>query len=300
VRELYRFFIFLKKEKIYAIITNLFDTNLLGRVAAIAARVPVILSYELNIYESKKRWQIISDRFLSYFTKKILVSSNEVLEFTSKQEQLPKDKFQLNFNSIPIKLGEVKKNREQVLLKYGLPKDYTYIATAGSLTEQKGHTYLVNAAHEMKENGMTGFKVLIFGRGMLKDELSNQIQKLGLIEEVKLMGIAPVEDIMAISDIFTMPSLWEGLSIALLQAMDAGCPIVATKVSGTVEAIEDEVSGILVEPRDSAQLSKALEHLIKDHKLRQKLSHRGQEEVKKFSIEKNVKVIENLIVSDFL
>ena len=295
---LYKLWAFLRREKIDAIITNLFDTNLLGRVAAILARVPVIISYELNVDVLKKSWQTKIDRFLAHFTKKILVSSNEVLDFTSKQQRIPKSKFLLNFNSIPLKLGEIKKNRNQVLLKYGLPEGQTYIVTAGSLTPQKGHVHLIDAVSQMKEQGVTGFKILIFGRGALKDKTLSQIQRLGLTDDLKLMGIAPVEDMMAISDIFTLPSLWEGLSIALLQAMDAVCPIVATKVSGTNEVIKDEVSGLLVEPKDPSSLSMAFQRLLNDNELKRKLANEAKETVKKFSIEKNVKVIENLILSD--
>ena len=297
LRAWYKLWAFLRREKIDAIVTCLFDTNLLTRTAAILARVPVIISYEHNIYENKKSWQITADRLLAHFTKKILVGSSEVLEFTSKQERLPKSKFQLNFNSIPLKFGEVKRNRSQVFLKYGLSEDQVYIVTAGSLTPQKGQTYLIDAIYEIKQRGVTGFKTLIFGKGVLKDELSSQIKRLDLTKEVKLMGIGLTEEIMAISDIFTLPSLWEGLSIALLEAMDAGCPIVATKISGTNEALENEVSALLVNPGESSELATAFQRLISDKELREKLADGAKEQVKKFSIEKNVKVIENLILS---
>ncbi len=295
ILSFYKLWLFFRQEKIYAVVTSLFDANLYGRLAAILARLPVILSSELNVSGDKKKWQVIADNILARFTKKILVSSNDVLDFTSKQEHLPKSKFELNFNAIPLVLGEIKKNRDQVLRKYSLPEDYLYIVTAGSLTLQKAHTYLIDAVYQMKQNGMACFKVLIFGRGVLKDELSEQIHKLDLVEEVKLMGIAPIEEIMAISDIFTLPSLWEGLSIALLQAMDARCPIVATKISGTSEALEDKISALLVDPGEVAQLSEALERVVGDPELRQRLAEGAKKRVEKFSIGKNVKVIENLI-----
>lgn len=237
----YKLWTYLRREKIQAVVTSLFDANLLGRMTAILARVPVILSSELNISEDKRRWQIIADNILAHFTKKILVSSNEVLDFTSKQEKLSKSKFQLNFNAIPLKLGQIKKTRNEILSKLGLSTDPIYIATAGRLIEQKGHAYLIDAVAEMKQGGVNNFKVLIFGKGILQDELLKQINSLNLTEDIKLMGISTIEEILSISDIFTFPSLWEGLSIALLQAMDAGCPIVATKVSGTNEVFEDGV-----------------------------------------------------------
>ena len=297
--SLYKLYSYLRREKIDAIITSLFDTNLLGRTAAILARVPVILSNEVNIYEHKKKWQIAADRILARFTKKILVSSNEVLDFTSKQENLPKSKFVLNFNAIPLKLGGIKRERERILGKYNLPQEQIYITTAGSLTPQKGQKYLVDAVYELKNKGVRGFKVLIFGKGVLKEELLAQIKKLNLIEEIQLMGIAPIEDILAISDIFTLPSLWEGLSIALLEAMDAGCPIVATKVSGTNEALENEISALLVTPRNSLELAEAYNRLLYDDGLRERLANKAKEVVERFSIEKNVRVIENLILPNY-
>lgn len=291
----YKLWKFLKQEKIDAVVTSLFDANLYGRLAAILARVPVILSSEVNVYENKRKWQIIADRILAKFTKKILVSSNEVLDFTLKQESLPRSKFELNFNAIPLRLGEVKRNRNQVLNKLGLPGDKIYIVTAGSLTPQKGQKYLIDAVYEMKQRGVAGFEVLIFGKGILKDELSSQIQNLNLAREIKFMGIALIEEIMAIADIFTLPSLWEGLSIALLEAMDARCPIVATKVSGTTEALKDEESALLVEPGDANHLAEALKRVLNDRNLREKLAEKAKIEVDRFSIEKNVRVIENLL-----
>ncbi len=295
ILSFYKLWLFLRQEEIYAVVTSLFDANLYGRIAAIFARVPVILSSELNVSEDKHRWQIVTDRLLARFTKKILVSSNEVLDFTSKQEGIARNKFQLNFNAIPLKLGEVKQNRNQVLSKLGLPEDMIYIVTAGSLTPQKGQSCLIDAIYELKQQGVSGFKVLIFGKGVLKDELTSKIEKLDLMQEIQFTGIAPIEDVMAISDIFTLPSLWEGLSIALLNAMDAGCPIVATKISGTNEALEDGVSALIVNPGESSELATAFKRLLNDTELRESLAKGAKEQVKKFSIEKNVKVIENLI-----
>lgn len=294
--SLYKLWVFLRRERIYAVFTSLFNANLIGRTAAILARIPVVLSSEVNVYVDKSKWQIVADKILARFTKKIVVSSNDVLNFTSKQENLPREKFELNFNAVPLILGDIKHKRNEILSKYDLSENLTYIVTAGSLTPQKGQSFFIDAVYQMKQDGVKDFKVLIFGKGPLKEDLLAQIQKLGLEEEIKLMGIIPAEDIMAISDIFTLPSLWEGLSIALLQAMDARCPIVATRVSGTNEALENEVSALLVSPGESSELAEAFKRLLNDGDLRGKLSRVAREQVKKFSIEENVKVIENLIL----
>ncbi len=290
--RLWRFFY---REKIDVVITNLFDTNLIGRVTALLAGVRTILAYEHNIYTEKKRWQIVADRLLSRFTKKILVGSAGILDFTSNQEHLPREKFCLNYNSIPLKLGQVRQRRNDILAQYGLSANSLYIVTAGRLIEQKGHTYLIEAAKILRDEGKTNFQVLIFGQGYLREKLIEQITASNLTESVKLMGIKPIEEILALSDIFTLPSLWEGLSIALLQAMDAGCPIVATEVSGSKEALVNNESGLLVKRGQSLALSAALSRLIDDDRLRTLLGEKAHQRVKMFSITSNIKTIENLV-----
>lgn len=292
--KLYKFF---SKEKFVAVITNLFISNTIVRLVAILTRVPIILSNELNIYEDKRFWQVITDQILALFTKRIFVSSVDVLEFTSKQENLPKDKFLLNYNAIPLKLAKVKDNRNRILNEFHLSVETLYVVTAGRLIKQKGHAYLIDAVKIMNEKGLSNFKVLIFGQGVMESELKNKIISLGLESQIKIMGLSTMDKILAISDIFVLPSLWEGLSIALLQAMDSGSPIVATDISGSREAIVDGVSGLLVEPGNLEKLATALISLIKDDQLRDKLGVGAKKHVKRFSIESNVKVIEGEILS---
>ncbi len=287
--RLYKFF---RKEKFDVVDTNLFITNIIVRIVAIFAGVPVILSNELNVYKNKKYWQICIDKILARFTKVIFASSSEVLEFTAEQEHLSKDKFCLNYNAIPLKLFKVKENRNKVLTEFALPTDSFYIVTAGRLIVQKGHKYLLEAAQILKKQGISNFKVLIFGQGVLEEEISKQIISLGLEYQVKLMGLSSMDNILAISDTFVLPSLWEGLSIALLQAMDSGSVIVATDISGSREAIINGTSGLVVSSGDSEKLASALSTVMKDTQLRTKLSRGALEQVKKFSIEANVKIIE--------
>lgn len=290
-------FKFFKKEKFYAVITNLFMTNFIVRLVAIFTKVPIILSYEHSVYSDKKRWQIVIDKILSGYTKKIFVGSTDVLEFTSKQEHIKREKFCLNYNSIPLNLSGVRKNREKVLREFNLPTNFFYIVTVGRLIKQKGHCYLIAAAKMMRERGIKNFKVLIFGQGILESELNKTIISLGMQSDIKIMGLNKIDKILAISDAFVMPSLWEGLSIALLQAMDAGLPIVATNVSGSKEVIMDGLSGLLVNPANSGELAMALGKLIKDDSLRNKLSSGALDRVKNFSIESNIRVIQDEILS---
>ena len=191
----------------------------------------------------------------------------------------------------------IKDKRKETLIGFDLSVDDLYIVTAGRLIKQKGHSYLVDAVELMNKKGIINFKVLIFGGGVLESELKNKITSSGLGSQIKMMGMSTMEKILAISDIFVMPSLWEGLSIALLQAMDSRSPIVATDVSGSREAIVNGVSGLLVEPGNSKKLAQALISLIDNKQLRDELAEGAAERVKIFSIETNVKRIEKELLS---
>lgn len=291
----FRLFRLLRKEKFDAVITNLFDTNLIVRTVAVLCRVPVILSYEHNIYAEKKWWQIMADRLLAKGTTKILVGSNQVKEFTSKQENISPDKFVVNFNSAKLIFGETRNKRDQVLKEYGFDTAKVYVTTAGRLIKQKGHAYLIEAAAKIvKKHPEAMF--LIFGEGELKGELEKKISDLDITNNIRLMGIATMEKIIALTDIFAFPSLWEGLSIALVNMMNAGCPIVATKVSGTEEALVGGESGILVKSADADRLAEALLLLIENPKEGERLGQGAKARSELFSIQKNISTIQELII----
>lgn len=287
---------FLRKQKFEAMITNLFMANLILRALAIFLKIPLIISYEHNVYKRKPGWQIFVDRVLARFTDKIITGSKEIRDFTILQEKIPPEKFAIIYNA--ISLGQINLNLDSNNLrkKLNLPSGVILVTTAGRLIEKKGHLYLIRAAKEVLR-GHQQVRFLIFGTNGLRKELEREINNLGLQNFVFLPGFAKTEEIMNLTDIFVMSSLWEGLSIVLLEAMDAGKPIVATKVSGANEVIEDGVNGFLVPIKNPLALAEKIIKLIQNKDLREKLGKKAKDSVKRFSIENNVKNLENLILS---
>jgi glycosyltransferase involved in cell wall biosynthesis len=101
------------------------------------------------------------------------------------------------------------------------------------------------------------------GDGELREELQAQVGELKLDAHIHFLGSRlDVADLLAASDIFVLPSLWEGLSMALLEAMAAGLPIVASEVSGTAHAIVPNETGLLVPPGDIQKLTQAVGRLL--------------------------------------
>ena len=114
--------------------------------------------------------------------------------------------------------------------------------------------------------------MLLVGEGRREEDLRRQVRDLGLECSVRFLGTRrDLPEIFRALDLFVQPSLWEGLPLALLKAMGAGLPVVATRVSGSREAIEDGVNGCLVAPGDPEALARAILELQRQPEVRRRL-----------------------------
>jgi glycosyltransferase involved in cell wall biosynthesis len=167
-----------------------------------------------------------------------------------------------------------------------LLRDALVIGTVAVLEERKGHRYLLQAAAALKKDGVR-LKWRIAGDGQLRSDLRKIALELGLDEDVEFLGfVADIFDFLSAVDIFVLPSLYEGLGIAALEAMAAGKPVVASRVGGLVDSVVDSVTGFLVAPGDVDGLAGAIRKLIQDRALVAAMGMRGAERVReKFTME---------------
>lgn len=151
------------------------------------------------------------------------------------------------------------------------------VGCLGRLEIRKGHRYLIDAAARLKAQGV---KVIyrIAGDGPLRAKLQANIAKAGLGNEMHLVGfIDDSAKFLASVDMVAMPSLYEGLGVAALEAMAAGKPVVASRVGGLAESVVDRVTGLLVPPRDAVALASGIAELVKSPALAKTLGQQGQE-----------------------
>jgi glycosyltransferase involved in cell wall biosynthesis len=149
------------------------------------------------------------------------------------------------------------------------------IGTAGRLVELKGIEYLLSAASALRHD-FPNLRLEIAGSGPLREKLESVASQTGLGDRVKFLGwIDDIQSILPRWDIFVMPSLEEGFPIAALDAMAAGLPVVATRVGGVPELIEDGTTGWLVPPRDIESLGSRLRVLLSDRELRVRMGAAG-------------------------
>jgi glycosyltransferase involved in cell wall biosynthesis len=160
---------------------------------------------------------------------------------------------------------------------------------AGRLRTRKAVAVLVEAFSRVRERAPSA-RLRLAGDGEQRPALEEQVRRLGLADAVHFEGTVPHDRMPALyaaADLFCLPSLYEGFPLAILEAMAAGLPVVATRVAGNPEAVEDGVHGRLVEAEDAAALAVALLELIEDTESRRRMGRQARRRVEEeFSIER--------------
>lgn len=168
------------------------------------------------------------------------------------------------------------------------------IGTIATLIPQKGLSDLLDVAKAIKDLGHKAIFVIV-GEGQLRADLEAKRKLLGLEDTVVLTGwVANAAEVaLPAFDIFFQPSLWEAMSMVILEAMAAGKPVVATSVGENSRVIEDGIDGVLVQPRDIGGMAAAIGRLINEATLRVKLGEAARQKAEqRFTVEHMTKAYE--------
>lgn len=170
------------------------------------------------------------------------------------------------FTTVPngIESREAGPGRAAARRRLGLDDDQLVVLTAGRLVKMKGQRYLIEATQSLLER-FPRLIVVILGRGGMQQELADLAEELGVASAVRLPGHRrDARMLLDSADVFALPSRSEGMPLAAIEAMDAGIPVVATRVIGSEEVVLDCVTGRLVPAEDSSALGAALADLLAD------------------------------------
>lgn len=186
-------------------------------------------------------------------------------------------------NGIPEPAGDATGPRDEFQLG---PDEVVFVAV-GNLTERKGHIFLLRALDRvLREGCAVPWRLVIAGEGPERARLEAYVADAGLEDRVHLPGHrSDVDALQAAAHVMVMPSLWEGLPLAVLEGMFAGNAIVASDASGIPEAVRDGVDGFLVPPADDTTLANRLRRLLEDGGLRERLGASARERAEsRFSV----------------
>jgi glycosyltransferase involved in cell wall biosynthesis len=159
---------------------------------------------------------------------------------------------------------------------FGLGPHDKVVLSVGRLHRQKGYDCLIRATATVKREVAT-VKVLIVGEGEGENDLKNLVKSLDLSKEVIFTGLClDVGKLYNFTSLFVLPSLWEGMPNAVLEAMAAAKPVVATRVGGVPELVVDGETGILVPPENPEALARAIADLLKNSNQANRMGNAGR------------------------
>jgi glycosyltransferase involved in cell wall biosynthesis len=259
-----------RRHDVKVVHTHLYAADSYGRLAALAARVPCCFSTRHNISawdSGLRRWL---SRALSATSNKVIACGEEVGRALVGREGLPPSRVAVVPNGINLRRLEGV-DPTAFRRELCLPADQLLIGIVGRLHRQKGHTVLLHALAALRSSGCN-FHCAVAGSGELASEVAQEAKQLGLGSCVTLLGLRhDVPCILSALDVLAIPSMWEGLPMALLEGMALGNAVVATRVGSIPDVVTDDENGLLVAPGDTAALHAALLRLAQEPALRQRL-----------------------------
>lgn len=250
----------IRGEKAALVQTHLYHANLYGRLAALHAGVPAIATVH-NTYQRAKWHRRILNRFLAGRSARVVAVSEDIRRDLLHHDGIPEHRIATITNGIDPARVQSALSRAEARARLDLREDHFAIACVARLEEQKGHRVLLEALALLRREQPEvhePLRVFLLGDGRLRGALEARAAELDLAN-VRFLGTRrDVPDLLAAMDLHAMPSLWEGLSIALLEALAAGLPVVASDVGGVSTVLGDAAFGIKVPPGDVPALAAAL------------------------------------------
>jgi glycosyltransferase involved in cell wall biosynthesis len=253
----------MREQRIDVVHSHLYHANLYGRLAARRARVPAVATVH-NTYAKRKLHRELLNRWLAHISARVIAVSENVRSDLIRYDGIPAQKITVIHNGIDVGRVQTPLTRGEARERLGLAADTIVLGCVARLEEQKGHRFLLEALAQLNEpaRGAARFRVVLVGDGRLRAQLEERAAGLGVAAWTMFLGTRhDVPDILKALDICVMPSLWEGLSVAMLEAMAAGLPLVISDVSGVSQVVGDNEYGLKVPAGDAAELARAIARL---------------------------------------
>jgi len=298
VRIIPRLIKYIKENRIDVVHTSVFPADVYGRIAAKLAGVPFIFSTTERFEEHKQEVMYLllcfADTLTIHLTTKVVAISNAVKDYLIRWHRVKPDRIEVIYNGVDVKRFDITLNHIDYKTQLGLDPDKAIVCTIARLVPVKGLETLIEAAAEVLKD-VKEAQFLIVGDGLLKKQLESRVSQLNIDGAFVFTGFRnDIPEILSIVDVFVMPSLSEGLGNAILEAMAAGKPVVASNVGGISEAVLHNKTGFLVPPRDSYSLAEAIIRLLQSKQTRLRMGNEGKRHVMlNFNMKKMVSEYEN-------
>lgn len=281
VKGLFKLWNFLRKEKFDAIETFTHDSSMVALPIAWFARVPVRIATHHGVIEGVSRWrESIHAWMVNHNIAQKLVAVSKKMYQASLREGVHAERIVTILNGIsPLPIEN--RSRFEVRKEAGMDVNTLVLITVGRLVYAKAHEVIIASMPAVLKE-FPNAKLEIYGDGVLRADLQAQIKRLGLSNSIKLPG--QTDDVarhLAAADVFILSSRSEGLPIALLEAMSAGLPCIATQVEGVDEVLTEGKHGLTVPVENPEALAQAILQLLRDPEARKRMGAAARVHVSK-------------------
>lgn len=281
--------VWLRRERPDLLHTHLWAASVVGRTAGQLTGIPVISSIHNPEHEpeawddgsavSLRKRRVIRalDRWTAHFgCERIVAVSEYVRQSTHRQLRFPLERTELLYNPIDVEefQSSPASGRSELLRELGLPAESIILLNVARVSPQKGLLYAIRALPLIRQRYPTAHLLSV---GATTDpqwlaRLKDEVVSLGLTQHVHILGTRrDIPDLLRSCDLFIFPSLYEGLGIALIEAMAAGCACIATETGPLTEVVRHGVNGWLIPPRDAEKIAEAVTALLADPERREAL-----------------------------
>jgi glycosyltransferase involved in cell wall biosynthesis len=259
--------------------THTSKAGILGRAAARARKVPIIVhTSHGHVFHSffhpwKARLFVALERIAARWCDRLVMLTEGELRDHLAEKIAPPEMFTVIPSGVDL---------SPFPRRASLPQDSTVVGTVLRLVAIKGVLDLLDA-FALVHQALPSARLVIAGDGPLRAEVQAKVVKLGLQDQVSLLGHVEPGSVLPTYDVFVMPSHNEGMGRAVVEAMATGLPIVATEVGGLPDLVENGLNGLLVPPREPRALAKAIEKLLREPQTAWRMGEASYERSREFT-----------------
>jgi glycosyltransferase involved in cell wall biosynthesis len=276
--------------------SHLLGSNVYAAMAGMLTRVPVVATYHGMVdVNPNERFKALKNKVMQWGIKHYVAVSQRLLENIREQKLLDINKASVIYNGVDLTRFELHPKRE-IRASLRLPENVMLVGSLGNIRPAKAYHVLIEAASILiPKYPQLHFVIAGDKKASLMEKLNSQLEQLGIQNHFHFMGyIQESADFLLQMDLFALSSSSEGFSIATIEAMAAGLPVLVTRCGGPEEIITTDENGVIVEPNNAQEFAKGLEKYIKSPVFSEKMATAGKAHTESvFSLETMLVKYEN-------
>lgn len=298
---IWRLFRHLRRNKRQLIHSNGYHADVIARIAAYYAGIHCINTLHANSIWKREpvgfyqHWMRTFDIFTARrYGRWFIALSDSIKEFHIHTLHYPPTSWRIIPN--PIDTGRLilgQTAREETRMALGVEQNAVLCIATGNLLPVKGHKHLIEAVRLLPDEFKTKLHLSIAGEGPERQSLEKKIRELAMGGRIKLLGYTEeIGNLLHAADLFIMPSISEGQSLAILEAMICGKPMIVTSMGAHMDYLRHGINAMIVPPGDPQALMQELVRLISDIELRKKLGIEAKKTIATMPVFNAVNMIE--------